>query len=72
MSENTPYISFLPSSQSLLLSVSSTRTSVAATRGVEVVGNGERDAAREIVGVFSADDIRAIIRPTLTIALGQV
>ena len=65
-------LSFLPPSQSLLLFISCTRSFVSAARGVKVVGHGERDAAREIVGILSADDIRAIKRPPLTIALGQV
>ena len=58
--------------QSLLFFVSCTRSLVAAARGVEVIGYGERDAARKIVGILSADDISTIIRPPLTIALGQV
>ena len=59
-------------SQSLLLFVSGTGTFIAAACGIEVIRHGERDAAREIVGVLSADDISTIIRPPLTIALGQV
>ena len=59
-------------SQSLLLFVSCTGTFIAAARGIEVIGHGERDAAREIVSILSADDISTIIRPPLTIALGQV
>ena len=59
-------------SQSLLLLVSGTGTFIAAARGVEVIGHGERDATREIVGVLSADDIRAIKSPPLAIAFGQV
>lgn len=65
-------ILLLASSQSLLLTVSCTRTFVTAARGVEVVGHGERDAARKIVGVLTADDISAIKSPPLTITLGQV
>ena len=57
-------------SQSLLLFVSGTRSLVAAACGIEVIGHGERDAAREIVSILSADDISTIIRPPLTIALG--
>lgn len=59
-------------SQSLLLFVSGTGTFIAAACGIEVIGHGERDAAREIVSILSADDISTIIRPPLTIAFGQV
>ena len=68
-----PFVIFLlTSSQSLLLFVSCTRSFVSAARGIEVISHSERDVARKIVGVFSADDIRAIIRPPLAITLGQV
>lgn len=65
-------ILLLTSSQSLLLFVSCTGTLVATACGIEVISHSERDVARKIVGVFSADDIRAIIRPPLAITLGQV